>query len=414
MPLSVDYLIVGSGLTGATIARTLADAGCEVLVLERRNHIGGNVHDHVHSSGVRVHTYGPHYFRTNSKEIWQFVHRFSEFLPYEAVVKTLVDGRLEHWPVTAEYIRRLGVLPSTICPPVAAPSNFEEACLSMMPAPVYEKFVRGYTEKQWGTSARNLSAKLASRFEVRLDDELRFSRHQYQGIPRAGYTEFTRRLLEGIPVLMNCDFLAVRECFRARKLLIFTGAIDEYFSCDLGRLEYRAQRREHFFLKDEFAVQPCGQVNNPAADSGTHIRTLEWKHMMPPDQAAAIQGTVITREHPYTPEQSDHYEYPFPDERNQMLYEAYRSRVAEQGQLMICGRLGEYRYFDMDQAIGRALRIGRKILRSRALPVRSAIPQPIGPHPSAQAPLLAMAGRTLAEKKTFAADQAPRADLPLA
>lgn len=363
MPLQVDFLIVGSGLMGATIARTLVDAGCEVLVLERRNHVGGNVHDYVHSSGVRIHTYGPHYFRTNSEEVWQFVNRFSEFSLYEAVVKTLVDGKLEHWPISAQYILRTAGAnwkPSFD----KVPSNFEEACLAMMPQRVYRKFVKGYTEKQWGTAAKNLSPKLASRFAVRLDDEQRFSWHKYQGLPRAGYAEFTRRLLTGVPVLMNCDYLKTHDHFQARRLLIFTGAIDEFFSCDIGKLDYRAQRREHLFLENLAYAQPCGQVNNPDLDHGTYIRTLEWKHMMPADQAAHIRGTVITREHPYTPQDSDHYEYPFPDERNQRLYETYRSRVAGNDRLMVCGRLGEYRYFDMDQTIGRALRLGLKILRS--------------------------------------------------
>jgi len=389
MPLQVDFLIVGSGLTGATIARTLADAGCEVLVLERRNHVGGNVHDHVHPSGVRVHTYGPHYFRTNSEEIWQFVHRFSEFFPYEAVVKTQVDGKLEQWPVAEEYIRReVG----SFCPRSSdkLPSNFEEACLAMMPRLVYEKFVRGYTEKQWGTRADNLSPRLASRFKVRLDNDQRFSQHKHQGLPRAGYADFMSRMLEGVPVLLNCDFLAARGCFQARELLIFTGAIDEFFAHDLGRLDYRAQRREHLFLQNQHCFQPCGQVNNPSDGCGTHVRTLEWKHMMPPEQAAGISGTLITREHPYTPWDSDHYEYPFPDERNQGLYAAYRSRVAAHDRLMICGRLGEYRYFDMDQAIGRALRIARKILQFTALQPR----QFIAP-PRTEADLLLAAGKIL-------------------
>src|SRR5450432_1320415 len=391
MSLSVDFLIVGSGLTGATIARTLADAGCEVLVLERRNHIGGNVHDHVHPSGVRVHTYGPHYFRTNSEEIWRFVHRFSEFFPFEAVVKTLVDGRLEQWPVAAEYIRReIGSWqPSQSS---GMPSNFEEACLGMMPRQVYEKFVRGYTEKQWGTPAQNLSPGLASRFEVRHDNEARFSRHRFQGLPRDGYSEFTRRLLEGVPTVLNCDFLAARECFAARKMLIFTGAIDEFFAHDLERLEYRAQRREHSFLPNQRFAQPCGQVNLPSSELGTHIRTLEWKHMMPPQQADGITGTVITREHPYSPQDSDHYEYPFPDERNRKLYGAYRSRVAAHERLMICGRLGEYRYFDMDQAIGRALRIASVILRTS-----SGAPSKVIGQRTAQAELLLSAGRVLAK-----------------
>jgi UDP-galactopyranose mutase len=233
---------------------------------------------------------------------------------------------------------------------------------------------------------------LASRFEVRHDNEARFSRHRFQGLPRDGYSEFTRRLLEGVPTVLNCDFLATRECFAARKLLIFTGAIDEFFSHDLGRLEYRAQRREHSFLPNQRFAQPCGQVNLPSPELGTHIRTLEWKHMMPPQQSDGIAGTVITREHPYTPQDSDHYEYPFPDERNQKLYDAYRSRVAAQERLMICGRLGEYRYFDMDQAIGRALRIARIVLRASSTAARQVVDQR-----KPQAELSLKAGRVLAE-----------------
>ncbi len=369
MPLQVDFLIVGSGLTGATIARTLADAGCEVLVLERRNHVGGNVHDHLHSSGVRIHTYGPHYFRTNSEEIWRYVNRFGEFFRYEAVVKTLIDGNLEQWPIPAQYIEReIGEWQATAD---TRPANFEEACLSIMPRQIYEKFVKGYTEKQWGHAATSLSPKLATRFDVRHDNDPRFSQHKYQGIPHAGYADFTRQLLHGIPVLLNCDYLRMRDTFRARQLLVFTGAIDEFFSYDIGRLDYRAQSREHVFVEGTPYFQACGQVNNPSPAHGAHIRTLEWKHMMPPDLSAGIQGTVITRESPYSPQNSDHYEYPFPDQRNQALYEAYRARVADDQRLLICGRLGEYRYFDMDQAIGRALRLSRKILRSVPLRVRS-------------------------------------------
>jgi UDP-galactopyranose mutase len=370
MSMQVDFLVVGSGLTGATIARTLADAGCEVLILERRSHVGGNVHDHLHPSGVRIHTYGPHYFRTNSDEIWRYVNRFGEFFPYQAIVQTMVDGKLEQWPIAARYIAREA---GPDWKPVhdRRPTNFEEACLAVMPRSAYEKFVKGYTEKQWGHAATSLSAKLARRFEVRSDDDPRFSRHRHQGIPRAGYAEFMRELLRGIPVVLNCDYVAMRQTFKARQLLIFTGAIDEFFSYDRGKLDYRAQSREQVFLPHVDYVQTCGQINNPSPHSGAHIRTLEWKHMMPPDQAATIRGTVITRESPYSPQNSDHYEYPFPDRRNQFLYEAYRARAAREERLMICGRLGEYRYFDMDQAIGRALRLARKILRSVPLSVRA-------------------------------------------
>ena len=198
---TVDYLLVGSGLTGAVIARTLADAGREVLVLERRSYVGGNVHDHVHPCGVRIHTYGPHYFRTHRDDIWEFVTRFAEFYRYEACLKTLVDGRHENWPIAASYIRR--TLGETWSPDFEGePRNFEEACLSMMPRLIYEKFVKGYTEKQWGVPASALSPGLAGRFDVRLDDDPRLKRHKHQGLPLCGYAGLMRNMLAGVPVML--------------------------------------------------------------------------------------------------------------------------------------------------------------------------------------------------------------------
>ena len=176
---AADYVVVGSGLTGAVIARLLADAGREVLVVDRRPHPGGNVHDTVRQGGIRVHTYGPHYFRTNSESVWRFVNRFAHFYRYEAVLASLVDGRYERWPVAAEYIRRTV---SDAWQPAfsGTPSNFEEASLAMMPESVYRSFVKGYTEKQWGVTARSLSADLAGRFDVRTDDDLRLKRQRHQ------------------------------------------------------------------------------------------------------------------------------------------------------------------------------------------------------------------------------------------
>jgi UDP-galactopyranose mutase len=360
-PLSADYVIVGSGLTGGTIARMLFDAGRDVVVLERRAHLGGNVHDHKHPSGVRIHTYGPHYFRTGSEEIWEYVNRFASFYTYEAIVKSYVDSQIENWPIAASYIRR--VIGENWKPSFAGkPANFEEASLAMMPEQVYFKFVKGYSEKQWGVKASQLSAELAKRFDVREDDEPRLMRHKYQGIPREGYAEFTKRILEGIPVVLGFDYLKHKELIQARKLLVFTGPIDEFFGFDLGKLRYRGQRREHSYLPHETLIQPCGQVNNPDPSNGPHIRTLEWKHMMPPEEIPHIKGTVLTREYTYSPEDSNHQEYPFPDQHNQELYKRYRSRAESVPGLLICGRLGEYRYYDMDQAIGRAMMLGRQLL----------------------------------------------------
>src|SRR5580698_10522524 len=168
----VDYLVIGSGLTGAVIARLLADAGREVLVLERRAHLGGNVHDHTHPSGIRIHTYGPHYFRTSSERIWEFATRFTPFYPYEAALLSRVDGELAQWPIAGGYIeRRVG--PNWKPDFQGIPANFEEAALAIMPRLIYEKFVKEYNEKQWGVSSRTLSVRLCGRFDIRNDDESR-------------------------------------------------------------------------------------------------------------------------------------------------------------------------------------------------------------------------------------------------
>lgn len=358
--MEYDYVIVGSGLTGSVIARELVDSGQTAIILERRSHLGGNVSDHVHPSGIRVHTYGPHYFRTNDEDLWRHVNRFAEFYLYEPELKSLVDCQYENWPIAASYIHR--VVGASWAPEFTGkPENFEEASLSMMPKIVYEKFVKGYSEKQWGVKASELSANLAKRFDVRLDDEPRLMRHKYQGIPIHGYSKMMEKMLEEIPVVLNFDYLKNRDFFKPKKKLIFTGPIDEFFSFDLGKLKYRGQKRTEIFYEEADFIQPCGQVNNPCPANGPHIRSLEWKHMMHDDYRKNIKGTLVTHEVTYTPTNPGEYEYPFPDQCNAELYERYRTRADELQDTLICGRLGEYRYFDMDQAIARARLLARRL-----------------------------------------------------
>jgi len=374
-----DYVVVGSGLSGAVIARRLTDAGERVVVLERRPRLGGNVADFLHPSGVCVHRYGPHFFRTVSDKIWQFVNRFAEFHPYKHRIRSLVDGQMENWPVAGSYIRRLCGTASlaaggtaslaaggTGWKPIrdAKPRNFEEAALALMPEPVYRKLVKGYTEKQWGVPARELAATLCRRFDVREDDNPYLTPNaKYQGIPTEGYSRMMERMLEGIPVMLNFDYLRDRNAFRAKKLLIYTGPIDEFFHFELGKLHYRGQRRMHTYLPNVDGIQPCAQINDPG--ERPHIRDVEWKHLAPPRATRRLRGTVITRETPFSPDNPEDYEYPFPDETNRQLYERYAAMAAEEPGVAMVGRLAEYRYYDMDHAIGNALSFVGKMKDTR-------------------------------------------------
>lgn len=355
----VDYLVVGSGLTGGTIARRLADAGREVLILERRAHRGGNVHDTVHPSGVRTHTYGPHYFRCSSPKIWKFVNRFSRFQPYEARVKVLTGGIYEDWPVHRRVIRRY---PDWV-PPQSKPRNFEEACLRQLPPQVYHAMIEGYTRRQWGVEPWLLDAALAQRIRINEDGQDSLTpQSRYQALPIQGYAKWMEKMVSGIPCLLGIDYLQQRDQFRARKLLVFTGSLDEFFGFNEGRLNYRGQRRKLVFHSDRDSFQPCVQVNHPEAGESDALRTIEWKHFLTPEQRQKIAGTVVTHEFPFSPIDPEEFEYPFPDSHNHALCRRYLARAARFPSLLICGRLGDYRYYDMDQAIARALYLADRIL----------------------------------------------------
>jgi UDP-galactopyranose mutase len=195
-----------------------------------------------------------------------------------------------------------------------------------------------------------------------MDNDPRLMTKKHQGLPRGGYAAFMASLLEGIPMKTEWDFLKRREEMGFRRGLIFTGPIDEYFDFSLGRLQYRGQRREHTHLEEVELAQPCGQVNNPHPDQGDHIRDIEWKHMMEEEARKGIQGTVLTREVPFDPTDPNDFEYPFPSSENRTRYEGYRELAGAEEKVLICGRLGEYRYYDMDQAIGRAMHLAQGLL----------------------------------------------------
>ncbi len=361
MNYNPDYLIVGAGLTGSVIARLLFDRGNSVVVVDKRNHIAGNMYDYKHSSGILVHKYGPHYFRTTSDEIWGFVNRFSEFYKYEAFVKSYVDGNYENWPIAASYIKKnigLNWEPSY----KADPKNFEEAALSLMPKEIYEKFIKFYNYKQWGVYCTELSASLITRFNVREDDDPRLTPNaKYQGLPSLGYTAMFENMLKDIDVKLNFDYLHNVDEIKPKKKTIFTGPIDEFFNNIYGKLKYRGQKRETKFIENTDYYQPYCQVNEPSVERGDIIRTLEWKYLLDNNFDLKLKGTIITTETPYTPEKTDEYEYPFPDDDNNKLYLKYRELASLKKDVIICGRLGEYKYYDMDHAIERAFEIVKTI-----------------------------------------------------
>jgi UDP-galactopyranose mutase len=371
-----DVIIVGAGLTGSVIARLLTDAGWRALIVERRNHTGGNVHDTVHASGIRVHTYGPHYFRCNSEKIWSFVQRFSDFYPYQAVVKSLVRGQLETWPLNEDTVAQ--GLTDGWQPGTSAPGGFMEACLARIPPRVYDQFIKGYTQKQWGCPPSSLQARLASRIPIHPRGEWRLTpHHRYQGLPARGYASFMAAMVGGIELRMNFDFIRDRQFLPRAAFLIFTGPIDEFFGYDLGRLEYRAQKRTVRYFAADKTRQPCAQVNYPGR-TRRYIRTVEWKYLMPDEGVLNTPGTVITYETPFSAQRPNDYEYPFPDSANTARYERYRARADAMPNVIFCGRLGEYRYLDMDQAIGRAMTIAEKLIASRA---RTRPPQKLSTQP---------------------------------
>jgi len=348
--LKADFVIVGSGLTGSTIGRILADNNQNVIILDRKEHIAGNVFDYKHESGAMIHKYGPHYFRCGSEKIWNFVNRFSEFYDWSSVLMSKVNGEYLNWPVQQSYIEKIAGKDWNLFK--GEPKNFEEACLAKMPLQLYELFIKGYTEKQWGVKCTDLDKELATRI----------TNNKCNALPRNGYTEMVRNMIGDIKVELNYDYLKNKDKVVANKLLIFTGPVDEFFGYKYGKLMYRGQNRKVEHLSDTTEYQPYIQVNYPNAED-PRIRTIEWKHLMHEDDKKHVKGTLLTHETPFTPENPHQYEYPFPDKINKALYEQYKAEAESLENVLICGRLGEYRYYDMDQAIGRAMNFAADILQ---------------------------------------------------
>lgn len=360
-----DYLIVGSGLFGAVCARELADAGKKVLVLEKRGHIGGNIYTEK-IEGINVHKYGAHIFHTDDKTVWDYVSRFAQFNRYTNSPVANYKGEIYSLPFNMYTFNRMwGVqTPQQAKEKIeqqrkqitGEPQNLEQQAISLVGRDIYEKLVKGYTEKQWGRSCDKLPAFIIKRLPVRFTFDNNYFDALYQGIPIGGYTRLAENLLGGVEVRLNTDYLSDKAAFDAlADKVIYTGAIDAFFAFSLGRLEYRTVRFETQVL-DVPNYQGNAVVNYTDRET-PYTRTIEhkWFEFGKDENGCALPKTVISREYSKEFESGDEPFYPINDERNSTLFEQYRKLAEKERKVIFGGRLGEYRYYDMDKVIRAAL-----------------------------------------------------------
>lgn len=362
--MKTDVLVVGAGFSGAVVARQLAEQGLEVLVIDKRDHIGGNAHDRPDAHGVLIHPYGPHIFHTNSERIFAFLSRFTEWRPYEHRVLAHVEGQLVPLPINIDTVNRLYGLSldettiqgyfDQVREPRKPIETSEDVVVNAVGRDLYEKFFRNYTRKQWGLDPSELSASVAARVPARTNHDDRYFTDRHQYMPLHGYTAMFERMLAhpGIRVEVGVDFFQHRERLQARHIA-YTGPVDAYFGHCYGKLPYRSLRFEHEHLPDTQWFQPVGAVNYPNEHAFTRI--TEFKHITGQEHP----GTSIVREYPQ--DEGEPY-YPVPRPANERLFKRYDALVEREQGATFVGRLAQYRYYNMDQCVGAALKAAEYVL----------------------------------------------------
>ena len=356
-----DYLIVGSGLYGAIFAYKAKKRGKKVLVIEKRNHIGGNIYTE-QIEGINVHKYGAHIFHTSNKKVWDYINQFAEFNRYTNSPVARYKNELYNMPFNMNTFHELwGVITPKDAKQkieeekqeanIKVPQNLEEQAISLVGKTIYEKLVKGYTEKQWGKKATELPSFIIKRLPVRFTYDNNYFNDKYQGIPIGGYTKIIEKMLDGIEVNLNYDFFEHRKKIEnIAEKIIFTGPIDKYYDYKYGQLEYRSLRFETEIL-DEENYQGNAVVNYTEFDV-PYTRIIEHKHF---EFDTESKKTVITKEYPDKWEKGKDEYYPINDEKNNNLYEKYKALANTDKKVVFGGRLGEYKYYDMDKVIEKAL-----------------------------------------------------------
>ena len=357
-----DYLIVGSGLYGAVCAYELKKRGKSVLVLEKRDHIGGNIYTEK-VEGINVHRYGAHIFHTHNKAIWEYINQFAEFNNYINQPVARYKDECYNMPFNMNTFTKLW---RDVFTPAEAqkrieeeraegytdnPANLEEQAINLVGKTIYEKLVKGYTQKQWGRKCTELPAFIIKRLPVRFTFDNNYFNDRYQGIPVGGYTQIIEKMLDGIEVKLNCDFFADKENYlKMAKKVIYSGAIDRYYDYCYGALEYRS-------VRFETEVLDCPNYQGNAVINYTeyevpYTRIREHKHF---EFDSTSPKTVISREYSSTWKVGDEPYYPVNDEKNGKLYLKYKELADKEDKVIFGGRLGQYKYFDMDDVIDSAL-----------------------------------------------------------
>ena len=362
----LNFIIVGSGLYGAICARELTNQGYSVLILDKRPNIGGNVYTET-VNGINVHKYGAHIFHTNNKVVWDYVNRFAVFNRYTNSPVANYRGELYSLPFNMyTFTKMWGVVtPGEASAKIDEqrkeithePQNLEEQAISLVGRDVYEKLVKGYTEKQWGRACKDLPAFIIKRLPVRLTFDNNYFNALYQGIPVGGYTKMVERMLEGIKVRLNTDYLEDKVYWDEQaKTVIYTGPIDAYFGYRLGYLEYRSVRFETEVL-DTPNYQGNAVVNYTDRETPwTRIIEHKWFEFGKDEAGHDLPKTVISREYSSEWKPGDEPYYPVNDEKNSKLYQQYKALADQEKNVIFGGRLGEYKYYDMDQVIASALK----------------------------------------------------------
>lgn len=370
--MNYNYLIVGSGLYGATIAQQAKKAGKSVLVIDKRPNVGGNIYTEK-VEGINVHKYGAHIFHTNNKEVWDYVTSFVDFNRFTNSPVANYKGELYSMPFNMYTFNKMW---GVVTPEEAAakieeqkkeitgePKNLEEQAISLVGQDIYEKLVKGYTEKQWGRDCKDLPAFIIKRLPVRLTFDNNYFNALYQGIPIGGYTKLIEKMLEGIEVRLNVDYLENKEELdKLAEKVIYTGPIDAYFDYKLGTLEYRSVRFENEIL-DKPNFQGNAAVNYTDRETPwTRIIEHKWFEFGKDENGNDLPKTVISREYSSEWKLGDEPYYPVNDAKNSTLYEQYKALAEAEDNVIFGGRLGEYKYYDMDKTIEVALAAAKKEL----------------------------------------------------